>query len=101
MRAGVRMTRIELTAAVRDIVRSHARIAVPEIDDRQILTRDLGFDSLAFLLTLSDLEDRFRFRFPLENVDHLREVSFGELVHLVAAQGMNGVTPASDDSPRV
>jgi len=80
------MTRLELTAMVREIVRSHARIAVAEIDDRQILSRDLGFDSLAFLLTLSDLEDRLRFRFPLENVERLRDVSFGELVHLIASQ---------------
>ena len=81
------MTRVELTTAVRDIVRSHARIAVPEIEDRQILSRDLGFDSLAFLLTLSDLEDRLRFRFPLEEVDRLRDISVADLVRLVAAQG--------------
>ena len=80
------MTESSRVAAVREIVRAHSRVDVPELLDSQILTRDLGFDSLAFLLALSDLEDRLRFRFPLEEVDRLRDISVGDLVRLVVAR---------------
>ena len=70
-------------AAVREIVRAHARVQVPEILETHVLARDLGFDSLAFLLTLGDIEDRLRFRFPLEEVDRLRDISVGELARLI------------------
>ncbi len=81
------MTGSSRDAIVREIVRAHARIDVGEILESHVLTRDLGFDSLAFLLALSDLEDRLRFRFPLEDVDGLRDISVAELVRLVGAQG--------------
>ena len=72
---------------VREIVRAHARVDVVDVLESHVLTRDLGFDSLAFLLALSDLEDRLRFRFPLEEVDRLRDISVAELVRLVAQGG--------------
>ena len=74
-------------AIVREIVRAHARIDVGDILESHVLTRDLGFDSLAFLLALSDLEDRLGFRYPLEDVDGLRNISLGDLVRLVGTQG--------------
>jgi len=80
------MTESSRDATIREIVRAHSRIDVAEILDSHVLTRDLGFDSLAFLLTLSDLEDRLRFRFPLEEVDHLRDISVAGLSRLVAAE---------------
>ena len=81
------MTGSPTDAIVRKIVGAHARIDVGELLDRHVLTRDLGFDSLAFLLTLSDLEDRLRFRFPLDDVDSLRDITVADLVRLVGAQG--------------
>jgi len=81
------MTGSSRDAIVREIVRAHARIDVLDVLETHVLTRDLGFDSLAFLLALSDLEDRLRFRFPLEEVDRLRDISVADLVRLVAAQG--------------
>ena len=42
-----------LAETIRDIVRAHARIGVTEVRDADVLASDLGFDSLAFLLTLS------------------------------------------------
>jgi len=81
------MTGSSRDAIVREIVRAHARIDVGEILESHVLTRDLGFDSLAFLLALSDLEDRLRFRFPLEEVDRLRDICVADLLRLVAAQG--------------
>lgn len=79
------MTEVEWAATVRQIVVAHSRIDVAEIHETHVLARDLGFDSLAFLLTLADLEERLRFRFPLEEVDRLRDISVGDLVRLVAA----------------
>lgn len=81
---GDAMSDVELVAAIRGIVLKHSRIRLAQISEGHTLARDLGFDSLAFLLTLSDLEDRLRFPFPLERVDELRDISFGDLVRLVS-----------------
>ena len=78
------MTEFEWAATVREIVVAHSRIDVAELDESHVLARDLGFDSLAFLLTLADLEEKLHFRFPLEEVDHLRDISVGDLVRLIA-----------------
>ncbi len=78
------MPDVDLVAAIRQIVTKHCRIRLAEIQDRHTLARDLGYDSLAYLLTLSDLEDRFKFHYPLEKVDELRDISFRDLVRLVA-----------------
>lgn len=88
------MSEGNLVATIRDIVRGHARIGVTEVRDSDVLASDLGFDSLAFLLTLSELEERLRFRFPLEEVDRLRDISVGDLVRLVAAQTVGVGLPA-------
>jgi acyl carrier protein len=87
------MTESDRASIVRQIVREHARIDAGDPHDGQVLTRDLGFDSLAFLLTVSDLEGRLGFRFPLEQVDRLREISVADLVSLVA--GAAAAPPAT------
>jgi acyl carrier protein len=93
------MTEDSRAATVRQIVRAHARIDLAEILDGHVLTRDLGFDSLAFLLTLSDLEDRLRFRFPLEEVDRLRDISVAELVRLVETEHAPAGREPGGDAP--
>jgi acyl carrier protein len=80
------MFEADLAAAVRRIVMRHSQIPHVHLQDGHILARDLGFDSLAFLLTLTDLEEGLRFRFPLERVGELRDLSVGELVRLVARE---------------
>jgi len=63
------------------------------MEDSVTLGADLGFDSLAFLLTISDLETRLGFCFPLERVHELVDISFGELVDLVAREGGRSLRP--------
>ncbi len=80
------MSPAQLSAELREIVQRHSRIRPERVLDHHVLARDLGFDSLAFLLTLTDLETRYRFDFPLELIDELQNLSFGELRGLVAGQ---------------
>lgn len=68
---------------VRSVVAKHSRIHLDPIEPSHRLAADLGFDSLAFLLTLSDLEDRIAFRFPEGEGDSLQDMSVGELERLV------------------
>jgi acyl carrier protein len=86
----------EFVSAIREIVGRHCRIRHPEIEDRHTLARDLGYDSLSYLLTLSDLEARFKFHYPLEKVDQLRDISFRDLVRLVA-EGRAGALVGETD----
>lgn len=72
---------------VRAIVRKHSRVPVPCVRDADVLTRDLGFDSMAFLLLLSDLETHLGVAFPLERIDELRDISFRDLARLVVREG--------------
>lgn len=69
---------------IHQIIRTHARIKPDIIERDHVLTRDLGFDSLAFLLAVSDLEDRVGFTFPLERVEELSQITVGELLALVS-----------------
>lgn len=73
----------DLREVVRSVVARHSRIHVDPIEPTHRLAADLGFDSLAFLLALSDLEDRIAFRFPDGEDDSLRDISVGELERLV------------------
>ena len=77
------MSESKVAEAAREIVLRHARIKVPTLRPDHRLARDLGFDSLAYLLTVSDLEDRLGFVFPLERVDSLREATFAEVVQFL------------------
>ena len=77
------MQEVGLRETVRAIVARHARVPIRPIEASHRLAADLGFDSLAFLLTLSDLEERIDFRFPVDGDDNLRDISVGELEQLV------------------
>jgi acyl carrier protein len=71
---------------LRKIVRKNSRLEVDRISGEDTLAGDLGFDSLAFLMLLSDLEATFRVSIPVEKVEDLRDLSFQELVRLVTAK---------------
>jgi acyl carrier protein len=71
---------------LRALVRKHAKIPVPSVGEEDILSRDLGYDSLGFLLLLSDLEARLGVAFPLERVDELERICFGQLAQLVLGE---------------
>ena len=47
---------------------------------------DLGFDSLAFLLAVGDLETQLKISFPLDRIDDLRDLTFRDLIGIVAAE---------------
>ena len=73
----------DVAAILKEIVIKNSRFPDLTVSDEQRLAGDLGFDSLAFLLTLTDLEERFQIKFPVEQLDDFSELSFGELVRLV------------------
>ena len=77
------MNEPELEAALAGIVIKNSRVQVKSVAREQCLAADLGFDSLAFLLTIGDLEERFGIAFPLERIEELSDITFGELVGLV------------------
>ena len=83
------MDEAQLEAALAEITHKHARLEVATIQSGHALSADLGYDSLAFLMLLSDLEDRFNVEFPLERIEELQDVTFGQLVELVGAR-LNG-----------
>ncbi len=87
----------DVVEAVRSIVQKHSRVPVPRVLAGHVLTRDLGFDSMAFLLLLSDLEARLQVVFPLERIDELRDISFEGLARLVARERAH--RRARDDEP--
>lgn len=75
----------ERVQAIREILLAHAKIPVRQVRDEDVLVRDLGYDSLAFVLALTDIERRLGLHFPLERVDELQHITFGELVGLITA----------------
>lgn len=81
----------DLGEVVRTVVARHSRIRVDPIERSHRLAADLGFDSLAFLLTLSDLEDRIGFRLPEGEGESLQDISVGELERLVREVRVPGV----------
>lgn len=80
------MPETSLAEELRGILARHAPIKGVPITDGLHITRDLGFDSMAFFLTLTDLEDRFGIRMPFEAIDALQDITFGELVRRVAEE---------------
>ena len=68
---------------LREIVARHRRLRGAPLEHRQTLAGDLGFDSLAFLMLLTDLEQAFGLEFPVERIDELQHLTFGDLVRLV------------------
>ena len=74
------MVKEEAAGAIRAIVLEHARVRVDAIRDDHRLTADLGFDSLAFLMTVADVEELFAIHFPLEGAGDLDHVTLGDFV---------------------
>ncbi len=79
------MPEVDPSSPIHQIILAHARIRPATIEAGHVLTRDLGFDSLAFLLALTDLEERIGFHFPLERVDELAGITVGEFFALVGS----------------
>ncbi len=88
------MGEVEIALAVRTAIGKHARWHVPQLGDNQILTRDLGFDSLALLLAVTDVEERLGFNFPVEEVSDLQSVSVGDVVRLALSRLCGHTAPA-------
>jgi acyl carrier protein len=72
-----------LEYALRVIVRKNSPLKPDSVSDDQLLTSDLGFDSMAFLTTISDVEDQLGVSIPLENLEELRHLRFKDMVGLV------------------
>ncbi len=77
------MDRAEVDAALRRIVVKNSALPIRSIAAEDSLTADLGFDSLALLTTLGDLEEQFGVPFPVEEVDELQNLRFADLVGFV------------------
>ena len=77
------MEREPLADVLREIVRKHAAFAVGAIAEDDLVTGDLGLDSLGLLLSLGDVEERLGFSFPMERLGDVRELRFGAFVDLV------------------
>jgi acyl carrier protein len=76
----------KLEAILRAIVIKNAGIPIETVSDDQVLTEDLGFDSLAFVLSLADLEEKLGVAFPPQRVDQLGSMTFREIVDLVRGE---------------
>ena len=78
------MERHELEELLRGILVKNSRVTVDGIEEGQVLARDVGLDSLALVRSLAELEEALRITFPVERLDDPGELTFGELVRLVA-----------------
>ena len=73
----------EAAGAIRAIVLEHARVRVDALRDDHRLTADLGFDSLAFLMSVADVEELFAIHFPLEGAGDLDHVTLGDFIQQI------------------
>lgn len=73
----------ELESKLRSIVLQHSRIKAREATAESVLTRDLGFDSMAFLLTVSDIDEEYAVELEIEKIEDLANLTFGQLCDLV------------------
>ena len=78
------MNRHTLEDELRGIVKRNSRAEPDVIAHEHKLAGDLGFDSLAFLMLIGDLEQKFQLVVPMEKVEEFRDISFGDLVGMVA-----------------
>jgi acyl carrier protein len=78
------MSPTELRNALESIVVRNSRLKLAAVQDGDRLAVDLGFDSLAFLLAVGDLETQLKVNFPLDRIDDLRNLTFRDLVGIVA-----------------
>jgi acyl carrier protein len=77
------MERSDIERTLKEIVLKNSRLKVASVSTEDTLTGDLGFDSLAFLTLISDLEETFGIPFPVEDVDEWKDVSFGRLAEMI------------------
>lgn len=72
--------------ALQRIVLRHRRVGSGPVVPDERLAADLGFDSMAFLMLISDLEADFGLEVPLERIDELQDLTVGRLTELVQAE---------------
>lgn len=77
------MDRAQIEAALKPILIKNSALSIKSVAAGDSLVEDLGFDSLAFLMTLADLEARFDAKFPVERAEDLRTLRFEDLVLFV------------------
>ena len=77
------MEESQVESALRALVLKNSRLELSSIAGQDTLAGDLGFDSLAFLSLLSDLEDTFGIPLPVEAVDELKDITFAQLIRMV------------------
>lgn len=80
------MSPTELRETLESIVVRNSRLKLAAVEDGQRLAVDLGFDSLAFLLAVGDLESQLKVTFPLDRIDDLRNLTFRDLVGIVSEE---------------
>ena len=80
------MNEAEIRSVLAAIVVKRSRLKVDVVRDDHRLAEELGFDSLAFLMAVGDLEKELAVALPLDRIDDLRELTFGGLVGLVVEQ---------------
>ena len=68
---------------LRAAVIKNAHAPPHKVVPRAMLAADLGCDSLAFLLILTGIEEKFGIVMPVEDMDELRDITFERLVELV------------------
>ena len=78
------MESVELSSALREILIKNSRLRLAAIRDEDRLAADLGYDSFAMLNAVLEIEDRFGIEVDAARLHNLREMTFRELVELVA-----------------
>lgn len=77
------MERRRIEKCLKDIIRRNSRFELESIEADQLLARDLGFDSLALVLALSEAESAFEVNIPMEDLGSFHDLSFGGLVSMI------------------
>ena len=80
-----------MESALLAVVMKNSRLELSSVAAGDTLAGDLGFDSLAFLSLLSDLEDTFGIPLPVEAVDELKDITFGQLTRMIEDKLGGGV----------
>lgn len=76
----------EIRGTIETIVLKRSRLTLEAVRDEHRIAEDLGFDSLAFLMAVMDLERDLGVSVPLERIDDLRDFTFRNLVDFAAGQ---------------
>ncbi len=79
--------------AIRRILLRHARYPARELPEDQPLAPLLGFDSLALLLSVCDIEAELGVRVAVERIETLESLTFAQVVGLVGS-GDHGPAPS-------